>query len=685
MSIPDDAPASVRREVDSLREQIEFHNRQYHTLDRPRITDAEFDALLAKLEELETRYGLQSPDSPTQRVGSEPLPGFVEVRHEIPMLSLEKAFSEEEFVQFETRTLKRAGIEGAIEYCCEPKVDGVAVSLVYRDGVLERGATRGDGVNGEDITHNVRTIHDIPLRLEGSDLTGTRIEIRGEVFLGKQGFAALNERAREEEDRTYVNPRNTAAGAIRQLDSRNTARLPLQMYCYSLGVAEGLDLPETLFETFALLDQWGLKTNADRQLCTGADACLEYCRRLLEKRPDLDYEIDGAVIKINRLNLQRELGQTARSPRWAIAWKFPAEEKCAKVLAVDFQVGRMGTITPVARLEPVFVGGVTVSNTSLHNMDEIERLGLCVGDTVIVRRAGDVIPQIVEVIEQGEERGEVKMPDVCPACGSPVELDGDIQYRCNAGLICPAQRRQSVGHFASRTAMDIEGLGEKLIEQLVDSGTVKNVADLYRLSAEELAAFERMGPKSAENLVSAIEKSRNTSLPRFLIALGIREVGDATAAALAAHFGDLEPLMNADAEALQEVPDVGEVVARHIREFFDNSENLELIAALREAGVNWPAEETGTRDSLPLTGQTFVLTGTLERLTRNEAKAKLVALGAKVAGSVSARTSCVVAGESAGSKLTKAEELEIRILDEQEFMDFLEQHSNLALSERGGD
>lgn len=674
MKTSDDVPDSVRQEVESLREQIEFHNRHYHTLDRPQIPDAEFDALLAKLEELETRYGLQSPDSPTRRVGSEPLPGFVEVRHEIPMLSLEKASSEEEFIQFETRALKRADIEGAIEYCCEPKVDGVAVSLMYRDGVLERGATRGDGVNGEDITHNVRTIHDIPLRLEGSNLTGTRIEIRGEIFLGKKGFAALNERAREEEDKTYINPRNTAAGAIRQLDSRNTARLPLQMYCYSLGVVEGLGLPETLFETFPLLDLWGLKTNVDRQLCTGADACLEYCRRLLEKRPGLDYEIDGAVIKINRLDLQRELGQTARSPRWAIAWKFPAEEKSTRVVGVDFQVGRMGTITPVARLEPVFVGGVTVSNTSLHNMDEIERLGLCVGDTVIVRRAGDVIPQIVQVIEQGAERGPVEMPAVCPACGSPVELDGDIQYRCNAGLICPAQRRQAVGHFASRTAMDIEGLGEKLIGQLVDSGAVKNVADLYRLTAEELAAFERMGPKSAENLVAAIGKSRNTSLPRFLIALGIREVGDATAAALATHFGDLEPLMNANVEALQEVPDVGEIVARHIREFFDNSENLELIAALRGAGVNWPVEEARAQDSLPLAGQTFVLTGTLERMTRNEAKAKLMALGAKVAGSVSARTSCVVAGESAGSKLTRAEKLEIRILDEQEFMEFLLSH-----------
>lgn len=673
MKTSDDVPDSVRQEVESLREQIEFHNRQYHTLDRPQIPDAEFDALLAKLEELETRYDLQSPDSPTRRVGSEPLPGFDEVRHEIPMLSLEKAFSEEEFVQFETRALKRAGLEGVIEYCCEPKVDGVAVSLMYRDGMLERGATRGDGVNGEDITHNVRTIRDIPLRLEGSNFTGTRIEIRGEIFLGKKGFAALNERAREE-GKTYINPRNTAAGAVRQLDSRNTARLPLQMFCYSTGLVEGLELPETLSGVFDLFDEWGLKTNIGRQVCAGADECMEYCSRLLEKRPDLDYEIDGAVIKINRLNLQRALGQTARSPRWAIAWKFPAEEKSTKVVDVDFQVGRMGTITPVARLEPVFVGGVTVSNTSLHNMDEIERLGLCIGDTVIVRRAGDVIPQIVQVIKQGDERGPVVMPTVCPACGSPVELDGDIQYRCNAGLICPAQRRQAVGHFASRTAMDIEGLGEKLIEQLVDEAIIENVADLFGLSAEKLATLERMGPKSAENLVSAIEKSKNTSLSRFLIALGIREVGDATATALAAHFGDLELLMNADAEALQEVPDVGEIVARHIREFFDNSDNLELIAALREAGVNWPAEEVKAQDSLPLAGQTFVLTGTLERMTRNEAKAKLVALGAKVAGSVSARTSCVVAGENAGSKLTKAEELEIKVLDEQEFIEFLLSH-----------
>ena len=674
MTTSNDVPASIRQEVEALRKQIEFHNRQYHTLDRPVIPDAEFDALLAQLERLEKQYGLQSPDSPTQRVGSEPLPGFVEVRHEIPMLSLEKAFNKEEFVQFESRAVKRAEIEGELEYCCEPKVDGVAVSLMYRDGVLERGATRGDGVNGEDITHNVRTIHDIPLRLNADKLSGTRIEIRGEVFLGKKGFDALNERARAEEGKTYINPRNTAAGAIRQLDSRNTAKLPLRMFCYSVGLVEGLDLPETLFEIFSVLDQWGLPTNADRKVCVGSNACLDYCRQLLQKRPQLDYEIDGAVIKLNQLGLQRELGQTARSPRWAIAWKFPAEEKSASVLDVDFQVGRMGTITPVARLDPVFVGGVTVSNATLHNMAEIKRLKLRIGDTVIVRRAGDVIPQIVQVIERGENRVKVKRPKKCPACNSPVERDGDIQFRCNAGLTCPAQRKQSVIHFASRSAMDIEGLGERLIGQLVDAEAVKNVADIYNLTVEELSEFERMAEKSAANLVDAIEKSKNTTLSRFLVALGIREVGVATATALANRFGDLQPIIDADAETLQQVSDVGEIVAKHIREFIDKPENLDLIEGLREAGVKWPVQEARTPESIPLAGQTFVLTGTLQGMTRNDAREKLVALGARVAGSVSARTSCVVAGESAGSKLTRAEELGVKVLDEQEFVEFLQQH-----------
>jgi len=678
----EDAPAAIRREVDSLRERIEHHNRQYHTLDRPEITDTEYDALLARLEELETRFGLQSPDSPSQRVGGKPLPGLVAVRHELPMLSLDKAFNEEAFRQFASRAAKWAEIEAELAFCCEPKVDGVAVSLMYRDGALERGATRGDGASGEDITHNIRTIRDIPLRLAGKNLGGTRIEIRGEVFLGKQGFAALNAKAREEEGRTYINPRNTAAGAIRQLDPRNTARLPLEMFCYSVGVVGGLTLPPTLFETFALLDAWGLATNPGRRLCAGVDDCLDYCGELLEKRAGLDYEIDGAVIKLNRLDLQRKLGQTARSPRWAVAWKFPAEEKSAKVLAVDFQVGRMGTITPVARLDPVFVGGVTVSNATLHNMDEIAKLGLCVGDTVVVRRAGDVIPQIVQVLKQGEDRGEVSMPADCPACGSPVEPDGEIQFRCSAGLVCPAQRRQAVGHFASRAAMDIEGLGEKLIEQLVDSGKVRTVADIYRLQAEELAECERMGPKSAANLVAAIETSRQTSLGRFLAALGIREVGDATAAALAEHFGDLDPLLQADTEALMAVPDVGEIVAERIRDFFSNPDNLALIAALRGAGVNWPVQEARGLGGKPLAGQTFVLTGTLASMTRNDAKSRLAALGAKVAGSVSKRTDCVIAGENAGSKLAKARDLEIRILNEQEFIHFLKQHTGFMRGEQ---
>ena len=506
MSTRSDDPAAIRQEVESLRRQIEHHNRQYHGLDQPEISDGEFDALLARLEELESRHGLQSLDSPTRRVGSAPLPGFVTVRHELPMLSLDKAFGEEELRQFETRVIRWSESGDDLEYCCEPKVDVVAVSLLYRDGVLERGATRGDGLNGEDITHNVRTIHDIPLRLAGGQLAGTSIEVRGEIFLDKQGFAALNARAREGEGRTYINPRNTAAGAIRQLDSRSTARLPLRMLCYSLGRVEGLVLPDSLFETFELLDQWGLNTNADRALCAGADECLAYCEQLLRKRASLDYEIDGAVIKLNRRDLQQKLGQTARSPRWAIAWKFPAEEKSARVLAVDFQVGRTGTITPVARLEPVFVGGVTVSNATLHNMDEIRKLGLCAGDTVILRRAGDVIPKIVQVTEEGAERQPVVMPEECPACGSPVEADGEVHFRCHAGLVCPAQRRHAVEHFASRQAMDIEGLGVKLIEQLVDSEKVRNVADLYRLTVDELAGFERMGEKSAAKLAAAMEQ-----------------------------------------------------------------------------------------------------------------------------------------------------------------------------------
>jgi DNA ligase (NAD+) len=661
-------PQKIRQEVDELRRKIEHHNRLYYTFDAPEIPDADYDALLTRLEKLEQDYDLVTPDSPTQRVGAEPLTQFAQVTHENPMLSLSKVNSEQELRDFEARISKRLNDPGAIEYSCEPKVDGVAVSLMYASGVLERAATRGDGVTGEDITHNVRTIGNIPLRLQ-LEKPPARLEVRGEIFLSKQGFQRINTRASEEGRKVFVNPRNTAAGAVRQLDPRNTAKIPLQMYCYSVGLVEGMELPDSLSEIFNELESFGLPVNPERQTLKGIDACLDYCLRLLDKRNDLDYEIDGAVIKINRLSTQQELGNNARSPRWATAYKFPAEEKSTRVIDVEFQVGRTGTITPVARLEPVFVGGVTVSNTTLHNMDEIDRLGLRIGDEVIVRRAGDVIPKIVKVLypEKNKNPGQIVVPANCPACDSPVEKDGEVLYRCSAGIICPAQRKESIKHFASRAALDIEGLGDKLIEQLVDEGRVNNVADLFRLKHKELEQLERMGAKSAAKLIAAIDKSKETSLPRFLYALGIREVGEATALALVNHFGDLQPIMEASKEALEEVADIGPIVAQHIETFFANPDNRALIEELIAQGVSWPVVEID-HSAQALKGQTWVLTGTLEQMSRNEAKAELLALGAKVAGSVSARTDCVVAGPGAGSKLAKAEQLNIKTIDEAEFL-----------------
>lgn len=664
-------PQKIRQEVDELRRQIEHHNRLYYTFDVPEIPDADYDALLSRLEHLEAEYDLVTPDSPTQRVGAEPLSQFTQVTHENPMLSLGKVNTEQELKDFENRLFKRLENDAPIEFSCEPKIDGVAVSLLYEEGMLVRGATRGDGITGEDITHNVRTISNIPLRLK-MNKPPRRLEVRGEIFLGKKGFARLNERAVKLGSKQFVNPRNTAAGAVRQLDSRNAARVPLQMYCYSVGIVDGIELPQTLSGVFDCLDEWGLPVNSERRTVQGIDDCLAYCLALLEKRNSLEYEIDGAVLKVNRFATQQELGTNARSPRWAVAYKFPAEERSTKVLDVEFQVGRTGTITPVARLDPVFVGGVTVSNTTLHNMDEIDRLGLRIGDTVIVRRAGDVIPKIVKVLqpEKNKNAQAIVVPRTCPACGSAVEKDGEVLYRCSAGIICPAQRKESIKHFASRSALDIEGLGDKLVEQLVDEGLIENVADIFKLNSGALADLERMGKKSAENLIAAIEKAKQTTLPRFLFALGIREVGEATAAALVNHFGDLPAILAADDEALVAVPDIGPIVAQHIVTFLANTENLALIEQLQEQGLQWPAVvvEQGEK---PLSGETWVLTGTLEQLTRSEAKAQLVALGAKVAGSVSRNTSCVVAGPGAGSKLTKAEELQIKILDEGEFLAFL--------------
>ena len=557
-------------------------------------------------------------------------------------------------------------------YSCEPKVDGIAVSLLYDDGLLTRAATRGDGVTGEDITPNVKTIRSIALKLNHKK-NRSRLEVRGEIFLSKPGFENLNKRAQNEGTKVFVNPRNTAAGAVRQLDSKVTAKIPLEMFCYSVGIVEGFKLSPRLSGIFDELAELGLPVNPDRKTANGIDGCLDYCVSLLSKRDNLVYEIDGAVIKVDDLITQQALGQNTKSPRWAMAYKFPAEEKSTKVLDVEFQVGRTGTITPVARLDPVFVGGVTVSNTTLHNMDEIERLGLRIGDMVVVRRAGDVIPKVVKVLnpEKNKKSKKVNLPDNCPACGSPIEKDGAVLYRCSTRFICPAQQKESIKHFASRTAMDIEGLGSKLVDQLVDEKLISNVADIYSLTTEQLSQLERMGSKSAQNLVDVIENSKDTTLPRFLFALGIREVGDATALALVNHFGDVDPIVKATPKELEKVEDIGPIVAKHISVFFKNKDNLSLIKKLKNAGIQWPVVDVsvGVR---PLQGQTFVLTGTLEAMPRNEAKAKLLELGAKVAGSVSTNTDFVVAGPGAGSKLTQAEDLGVKVIDEGEFLSFLD-------------
>ncbi|MFZ8976291.1 MAG: NAD-dependent DNA ligase LigA [Pseudohongiellaceae bacterium] len=662
------APDKILQEVAALRREINYHNRLYYTLDSPEIPDADYDALFDRLTELEQEYDLVTPESPTRRVGSEPLAQFTQITHEQPMLSLDKVFNEQDLQDFESRIKKRLDSEADLEYSCEPKVDGIAVSLLYVDGVLTRAATRGDGLTGEDITHNVRTIHSIPLRLDAQGMTG-RLEVRGEIYLGKAGFEKLNNRAEREGGKVFVNPRNTAAGAVRQLDPRKAARIPLQMFCYSIGLVDGVEMPGRLGDVFELLEAWGLPVNPDRSARTGIDGCLDYCLDLLNKRNALNYEIDGAVIKVNDLSIQRELGQNARTPRWAMAYKFPAEEKSTQVLGVEFQVGRTGTITPVARLKPVFVGGVTVSNTTLHNMDEVERLGLRVGDSVILRRAGDVIPKIIRVMapERNPAPGTIVMPSRCPACHSPVLKEGEVLYKCSGGLICPAQRKEAVKHFASRSALDIEGLGDRLVEILVDQDLISTVADLYRLEVSQISALERMGPKSAQNLVAAIEKSKQVTLARFLYALGIREVGEATAQALANHHQALQSVIDASAADHEQIPDIGPIVASHIETFFRQEHNLLVIDLLLRCGFVLE-QRTSDENSNSLVGHTFVLTGSLEQMPRNEAKVRLQALGAKVAGSVSKNTSVVVAGPGAGSKRAKAEALGIKIIDEGEFL-----------------
>jgi DNA ligase (NAD+) len=671
------ASSATVKEVEALREQIRHHNYRYHVLDDPEIPDAEYDRLVRALQALEAEHPeLVTADSPTQRVGDEPIAAFGTVEHRLPMLSLDNAFSEDELRDFHRRVVDRLDIEDgdALAYAAEPKLDGAAVSLLYVDGVLDRAATRGDGTRGEDITHNIRTIDSVPLRLIGRGYPRT-MEVRGEVFMPKAGFEAYNEKARAAGEKTFVNPRNAAAGSLRQLDPRLTAERPLDIYVYSVGVVEDGNLPDNHNDVLDRLQDWGLKTCPERRLVEGVEGCLAFYADIGARRESLSYEIDGVVYKVNSFALQRELGFVSRAPRWAIAHKFPAQEELTVVNGVEFQVGRTGAITPVARLEPVFVGGVTVSNATLHNIDELHRKDVRVGDTVIVRRAGDVIPEVVSVIERRRPKGtrKVRLPNKCPVCGSAVAREeGEAVARCTGGLFCAAQRTESLKHFVSRRAMDIDGLGAKLIEQLVAADRINTPADLYGLEVDELAAMERMGEKSARNLVDAIEKSKATTLARFLFALGIREVGEATAANLADHFGSFGRIADATDEQLLEVPDVGPVVAHRIRAFLDEEHNREVIRRLQESGVRWAeSEPRKVATDGPLSGKTFVLTGTLSDMTRDEAKALIQAQGGKVTGSVSRQTDYVVFGEKAGSKLTKARTLGVETLDETAFHDLL--------------
>ena len=668
MSIPE----KIQREVASLRKAINHHNKLYHALDNPEIPDSDYDSLVERLENLEREYGLLSDSSPSLSVGSAPLNKFAEVKHQIPMLSLDKVFEEEGLRNFSKRITKLLDTDKQVTYSCEPKIDGIAVSLFYKDGELKQASTRGDGKTGEDITHNVLGITCIPKSIKMKK-TKSQLEVRGEIFLSKLDFNEINDKARKEGQKLFVNPRNTAAGTIRQLDPERAAKVPLQMFCYGVGVNQGFSLPENLGEIFDELKKLGFPVNKDIKTASSIEGCVNYCLDLYTRRDLLDYEIDGAVIKVDSLISQSMIGENIKAPRWAIAYKFPAEEKITKVLDVEFQVGRTGTITPVARLEPVFVGGVTVSNTTLHNMDEIQRLGLSIGDEVIVRRAGDVIPKVVRVVgsKKKRETTSIATPSHCPVCKSPIEKDGAVLLRCTGGSLCSAQRKEMLKHFASRSALNIEGLGNKLIEQFVDEGLIKDAADIFKLNSSVLIQMDRLGKKSAKNLLTSIDKSKNTTLPKFIYALGIREVGEATAQALAYRYPDIDDLLRATVEDLESIQDIGPTVSSNIVAFFSDVSNLDLIKRLTEVGVVWPVKFI-TSSSI-LAGKTVVLTGTLESLSRQEAKDRLLAIGAKVSGSVSKNTDFVVAGPGAGSKLTKASELGVKTFDEQEFLTLLSQ------------
>ncbi|EDY86010.1 DNA ligase, NAD-dependent [gamma proteobacterium HTCC5015] len=664
----------IQQHIDSLREQLHQHAHAYYVLDEPSIPDAEYDRLFRELQSLEAQYPeSHSDDSPTQRVGAAPLDAFVSVEHEVPMLSLGNVFSDDELVAFDQRLRERLDYPSELEYAAEPKLDGLAISLLYEDGVLVRGATRGDGSVGEDVTQNIKTIHSIPLRLPKRGDWPKRLEVRGEVYMPKAGFEAMNAKAREQGDKVFANPRNAAAGSLRQLDSRIAASRPLDMYCYSVGVFEG-ELPATHSETLAMLGRWGFRICPESAVVTGASGCAEYYQQIGRARDTLPYEIDGVVYKVNSLKLQGDLGFVARAPRWATAHKFPPSEELTVLQDVEFQVGRTGALTPVARLEPVNVAGVVVSNATLHNMDEVKRKDVRIGDTVIVRRAGDVIPEVVKSVleRRPKEAPAIVMPSHCPVCGSDViRPEGEAVARCSGGLYCSAQRREAIKHFASRKALDIDGVGDKLIDQLVDGELIDHVDDLFHLTVEQLASLERMGEKSATKAIEALENAKRTTLPKFLFALGIREVGEVTARNLAMHFGDLEPIMQASEDDLLAVADVGPIVAAHVKSFFEQPHNIEVIDKLLEAGFVWEPIEVAEQKEAVLDGHTYVLTGTFTAMKRDEAKQQLLALGAKVSGSVSKKTTAVFAGDSPGSKVDKAAELEVPVKTEEDLLELL--------------
>ncbi|HHF4470607.1 NAD-dependent DNA ligase LigA [Haemophilus influenzae] len=663
---------NIQTQLDNLRKTLRQYEYEYHVLDNPSVPDSEYDRLFHQLKALELEHPeFLTSDSPTQRVGAKPLSGFSQIRHEIPMLSLDNAFSDAEFNAFVKRIEDRLILlPKPLTFCCEPKLDGLAVSILYVNGELTQATTRGDGTTGEDITANIRTIRNVPLQLL-TDNPPARLEVRGEVFMPHAGFERLNKYALEHNEKTFANPRNAAAGSLRQLDPNITSKRPLVLNAYGIGIAEGIDLPTTHYDRLQWLKSIGIPVNPEIRLCNGADEVLGFYRDIQNKRSSLGYDIDGTVLKINDIALQNELGFISKAPRWAIAYKFPAQEELTLLNDVEFQVGRTGAITPVAKLEPVFVAGVTVSNATLHNGDEIERLNIAIGDTVVIRRAGDVIPQIIGVLHERrpDNAKPIIFPTNCPVCDSQIiRIEGEAVARCTGGLFCAAQRKEALKHFVSRKAMDIDGVGGKLIEQLVDRELIHTPADLFKLDLTTLTRLERMGAKSAENALNSLENAKSTTLDRFIFALGIREVGEATALNLANHFKTLDALKDANLEELQQVPDVGEVVANRIFIFWREAHNVAVVEDLIAQGVHWETVEVKEASENLFKDKTVVLTGTLTQMGRNEAKALLQQLGAKVSGSVSSKTDFVIAGDGAGSKLAKAQELNITVLTEEEFL-----------------